>query len=823
MTDNVISRNEVQQDGVELLNPGESLRVDGVLQVEQEPAVLTQSVDNSILVRGTVQSDTTAIQVEGIDTVIENRGLISGDFNGINVANGDFASALITNQRRGVITSESRAVNIGGIGAVLKNRGLITTTADPRNGTVYGDVTADNISIFNEGTIDVGEGNNGDAISLELGHQVFGQIVNSGRIHGRGEALGSNQAAAIRLYWVPAAGETSTFNGDIINDGILTAENGPVVVVEENTILNGDLINNRLIENTNPDNGVGIRVEDGGEVTGVILNNSTIIGDRTAIDIANGGTANATIINEGRILSDSRPVNLGGDTNILVNNSRILSTADPRNGTVYGDVTARNIVIENNGFIDVGEGNNGDAISLELGAVVNGAVVNTGTIRGRGESQSDNTEAAAIRLYWVESAGSPVSVFNGDIINDGTLLSETGGAVIIDDRVVLNGTIVNNGLIRGGDEETSARVAVDAEEAASPIVLVNNNRIIGDVKLSQNDDVYIGLAGQTQGVVFGNDGNDQLLGGDRRDILSGGSGNDFILGNGLVDILSGGSGNDFIDGGSGNDDISGGSGVNFVITGAGQDRVLLSDEGFVAIADFTAGEDSLALGDLNASDLKIESLFNSTIITAKTTGKAIAFVPFISPDQLGRFREVNADILLEEETPNLPTLGNPEASVFSDGSENEILIGTPDSDLLDGLGGNDVISGLAGADSLDGNTGNDVINGGSDNDILLGSNDNDVVSGDAGDDLIDGGSGNDVLLGGIGADTFTVTPTSGVDIIVDFEVGVDTLRLEGGLTLGQISLVQSDSNTLVLTETGTPLVGLANVQADDLVDSVVVG
>ncbi|MGF1459569.1 MAG: hypothetical protein ACFBSG_11135 [Leptolyngbyaceae cyanobacterium] len=38
-------------------------------------------------------------------------------------------------------------LNIGGIGGgVLDNRGLITTRADPRNGTVYGDVTADNQS-----------------------------------------------------------------------------------------------------------------------------------------------------------------------------------------------------------------------------------------------------------------------------------------------------------------------------------------------------------------------------------------------------------------------------------------------------------------------------------------------------------------------------------------------------------------------------------------------------------------------------------------------------------------------------------------------------
>jgi Ca2+-binding RTX toxin-like protein len=39
----------------------------------------------------------------------------------------------------------------------------------------------------------------------------------------------------------------------------------------------------------------------------------------------------------------------------------------------------------------------------------------------------------------------------------------------------------------------------------------------------------------------------------------------------------------------------------------------------------------------------------------------------------------------------------------------------------------------------------------------------------------------DVLVGGAGVDTFRVGADEGVDLILDFELGVDRIRLEGGL------------------------------------------
>ncbi len=282
-----IEPGEIVTEGIILDEFRESLEVEGQLVTEIEPAVTTQNTLNQIEVEseGKIQADSTAIQVDGIATIIENEGLIDGSFNGINLANSDIASAQITNE--GIITSGSRAVNIGGVGGVLINEdeGLITTRADPRNGTVYGDVTAQNILIENldDGVIDVGEGLNGDAISLELGAEVNGSVINQGLVQGRGlpgVANPDNQASAVRLYWVPTSGgDVSIFNGNIENSGTFAAENGPAVIIEENVEFNGSIINSGLIEGGDTENGQ-LAIDLSGVVNAVeVINSGEIEGN----------------------------------------------------------------------------------------------------------------------------------------------------------------------------------------------------------------------------------------------------------------------------------------------------------------------------------------------------------------------------------------------------------------------------------------------------------------------------------------------------------------------------------------------------------------
>jgi hypothetical protein len=589
MSNTIINNGQTVTETVTLDELRESLTVrsGGSIQTGDLDGVLTQGTRNRIRVDqdGLIQSNQTAIQIEGVDSIINNSGTISGDLNGVNIANDITASARIDNS--GTITSsvDGRAVNIGNLGGTLVNSGLITGTGDPRNGTIYGDVTAQNVAINNQadGVIDVGAGLNGDAVSLELGAQVNGFINNRGIIQGRGLPDGpadnaTNQAAALRFYWVPAAGEPiSNFNGTVSNLGTLAAENGAAVIVENQTQINGNILNRGLIESANPTDGIGISFENGSQLNGAIINSGTINGGRDGVNFANGGQAGGTLRNlaGGIITSTSRAINIGGNGNQVINGGQLITTADPRNGTLYADLTANNFTIHNlrGGVIDVGAGNNGDAVSLELGADVTGSVVNQGLIQGRGLPaglpDNVNNQATAVRLY--HGGVSDLSIFRGDVSNlrQGVLASEHDDAILIESQVQLEGNILNQGTLTAGSDGIDVdgtvtgnidnqgtitashngitlagtlegtlnntglirgNIAIDASAAQAEVTVHNSGTVLGNVALSNFDDRFDATSGTVSGSIAGLDGNDLLVGSRSSDVLVGGLGDDTLTG-----------------------------------------------------------------------------------------------------------------------------------------------------------------------------------------------------------------------------------------------------------------------------------------------------
>jgi uncharacterized protein len=114
---------------------------------------------------------------------------------------------------------------------------------------------------------------------------------------------------------------------------------------------------------------------------------------------------------------------------------------------------------------------------------------------------------------------------------------------------------------------------------------------------------------------------------------------------------------------------------------------------------------------------------------------------------------------------------------------NDTLNGTDGDDTLYGLLGNDILNGGNGHDRLWGGVGNDRLNGGNDDDLLSGGIGNDILNGGAGRDQLSGDIGNDVLTGGAGADEFLISWLGGNDTITDFEVGIDQLVLNTGLSV----------------------------------------
>ena len=140
----------------------------------------------------------------------------------------------------------------------------------------------------------------------------------------------------------------------------------------------------------------------------------------------------------------------------------------------------------------------------------------------------------------------------------------------------------------------------------------------------------------------------------------------------------------------------------------------------------------------------------------------------------------------------------------------EQIRGTGTADVMRGDAADNDFFGNAGADLMVGVGGADRLIGGLGDDTLEGGADDDDLFGDAGADVLTGGTGNDQMQGGADADQFVFTTGDGNDEIDDFELGIDSLVLNGGLTIG--SLVESDVNgdggldTTVLMSSGDQVV-----------------
>ncbi|HLO49027.1 MAG TPA: CAP domain-containing protein [Kamptonema sp.] len=147
------------------------------------------------------------------------------------------------------------------------------------------------------------------------------------------------------------------------------------------------------------------------------------------------------------------------------------------------------------------------------------------------------------------------------------------------------------------------------------------------------------------------------------------------------------------------------------------------------------------------------------------------------------------------------------------GAGNDTLMGGKDGDYVDGEIGNDLVRGDLDAD---------IVRGGEGNDSLYGGRGNDQLFGDAGDDFLSGDRDTDTLTGGAGKDTFALATGGGVDIINDFENGVDLIQLPSGVN--SVSLQSSGANTLIADSiTGEIFAQINNVLPSSITSGSFVG
>ena len=414
-----------------------------------------QTLDNDMLIEST---DTAIDVIAGGDNAIINNeatGVVDGDINGIRFAEG-VDGGTVNNQ--GTITSDSRAVDIQGDNITINNEAAIATTpstGSARNGVVYTNVTAQGTVINNmdDGSIDAGEGNTGAAISAELdsnGTQL--DIDNSGTIQGRGQADAGAATAGdgIRLERTRVGGAldgstAGTFTGTITNSGTINSES------TQGTTAGIRAVNGVSFQGT-------INNTAGGTISGT--QNGLYLGNATP---AGGGQHTGTVNNAGTISSDSRAVNIDGSGLTIVNEAggQIIGTGNQRNGTVYADATAQDFLLDNDGVIDAGVGNDGAGFSVELSEAGNSFEIdNSGTIQGRGQADAGAATAGdGIRLERTRVGGaldgSTAGTFTGTITNSGTINSESTQGTTAGIRAVngvsFQGTINNTagGTISG--------------------------------------------------------------------------------------------------------------------------------------------------------------------------------------------------------------------------------------------------------------------------------------------------------------------------------------------------------------------------------------
>lgn len=320
----------------------------------------------------------------------------------------------------------------------------------------------------------------------------------------------------------------------------------------------------------------------------------------------------------------------------------------------------------------------------------------------------------------------------------------------------------------------------------------------------------------------------------------GGVGNalaNIMTGNDAANLLEGLEGADTLSGAGGDDTLDGGAGVDSLNGGEGNDSYVLDRAADLVTEEVDAGIDTVITSISYALGRNLERL--ELIGSANSNGTG---------------NELN------------------NALVGNDGRNK--LIGREGDDTLSGGSGADRLDGGSGIDQMDGGLGNDVyivdnlgdvvfefagagkdrvessvsftlaenietlrlmgsghLNGtGNDsNNLLLGNTGRNLLSGGRGADTLDGGAGSDGLSGGTGSDVFVFKAGYGADRVTDFADNVDTLRLDGdlwggGLTIEQLlnfhAAVVGENLVLEFGDDVLTLIGLTNVSA--LLDDIVI-
>src|SRR5262245_43848008 len=206
----------------------------------------------------------------------------------------------------------------------------------------------------------------------------------------------------------------------------------------------------------------------------------------------------------------------------------------------------------------------------------------------------------------------------------------------------------------------------------------------------------LGFGNDFDNEIYGNAGNNTLLGQGSNDLLNGGAGNDnldadggndALYGGAGGDNLTGGDGNDYLDGGADDDALNGGDGNDTYVFGAGYGHDVATDFG---------GDDSVMLvGGLTPDDVTVQQDGSDLLLVVRATGDSLRldnwFVPGMAVESIafeGTPTVVDASGVQAALANSAPLAGDDAAAVSADGAPatGNVLGNDTDPDAGNALG-----------------------------------------------------------------------------------------------------------------------------------------
>ncbi len=769
--------------------------------------------EGRIINSGTVTSEGTLGPVSGLrisngvnfegDIINGRAGTISGASNGLYFGTGDHDADV---RNRGTISSDSRAVNIDGSGVELRNAGTIQGTGDQRNGTVYADGTAENYSIINgrRGVIDAGEGNNGSAISLQTGDEngdvVEASLSNRGQIIGRGDAEEGNTVGdGVRLF---SAVEDATFQGNIDNRGVIAASEDSAAAVgiriEDGVTLDGTITNRGTISATEvaidaSDAGGSVTVENRGTIEGQVILSD---GD----DSFDGSRSRDGVEVTGGLGNDEIRGGSGIDT-VRYDDEDVPVAVNLADGTATREtgftVTVEEAPLASLTTLQSPADLVQEALDGNLYYNIHTNDFNGGEIRGQLIAQSDET-VDGVRVITLEAAldssqepgplsdsaatgtGTVVIRVDGDSVTYSSVLTVTGLAAsdllpvagvsaihLHNAPAGVNGPVITDIVQDAGGDTQGLALSPDADTGDGDVFA----QTVETDSLSGIENVVGSNDGDD---ITGDDGANRLEGLGDDDILSGGRGDDTLLGGEGDDVLLGGGGTDVIDGGAGSDtnsfaNIGASVTVNLSADGSGTAEYGAISESFVNIENITGSGNDDTIIATGAAANTIDGGAGDDFIAG---GGGTDILDGGDGIDTNSFQGIGAEVVADLGSGSAAYQPAPGVTVFENFSNFENLDGSANDDQLFGDGGANVL------------TGNDG------NDLLAGRGGNDVLEGGLGDDVLRGGGGSDTVDGGEGIDTVDFSDI-GVGVDVNLRTGNGTYEVNGNIVEDLIENVEN--------------------------------